>query len=831
MSKVIDQLIESRIKKGNDYLNQNKVVMPIYEKFESNILTNLENNPENKDAFRAIKNRTEIIWTDIVDSMIRVYNTGSEYAEIKNLIVGEKSIQSDDRYGVYIFTDENDKINYVLAGSNANNDTVYVSEEAQNLLEERYDIVKEAKESLRDKFKIKFDKLPLGTKSKETSKENDVDLAEVMLKCVYDFICFAKNNVNHAGVTYDLNMPVGRYSVLNPNRYDTYFDAYNELSDITKRNYVIIAGKTYYINFKGNSTDWMNLRESYREHPEAYDVFSFCNKDCLRHFMALSLITVDISSDDSIVRNKYTVSDVYRDSEADLKNTYDDLYNKPLRNSIIYNMSIQVGDKPKDLKRSKEITRFEQLHLIPDKISHLYKIQQDVNDRGIRGKIEDFDADEFIDDDPLNVVRKLKSDTAVTDRRKNFDSGIRPRPSDRFSDHYTPADKNFRNIGGNQKRALDTFHSARRASTFGQVATKQEREANLSQLRRDYEWAYRQIAIGNNEFFNIQRSISDLRTSGTIEVEDVIDTLDRYLRKATQGSHIIAKFMQSDSYMAIEEALKEEDTATLSDFMKLLKEYFILAKGINNGNGCVKEPGIDESKFYMDDSTDILELATAYYNGIVRCAERMDELVNTLTDELSNAKNNNGGQITINGVPLNIKYTRIPQVKFRKVFDTFADTYDSVKNNTFGEFENILQAYKDYYVNNNGNNIIFCLNPLINFYASMTALMEFLNNIISYGTFGNMSEEEFVKMIYDAHDTYEKYLDTLYDLTDAYDNNDDSAVENSIGELNTLTKNLKKNIKDIGKTFELDTASYEENAKKSFSPNDFIPNYTRTVKN
>ena len=42
---------------------------------------------------------------------------------------------------------------------------------------------------------------------------------------------------------------------------------------------------------------------------------------------------------------------------------------------------------------------------------------------------------------------------------------------------------------------------------------------------------------------------------------------------------------------------------------------------------------------------------------------------------------------------------------------------------------------------------------------------------------------------------------------------------------------MKSSIKTIGKQFDLNTMSYEESAKNNYKPNDYIPNYTRTVKN
>lgn len=829
MSKTIDQIIESRIELGNNYLSQSKVVMPIFETFESRILTTLEDNPENKDAFRAIKNRTPVVWTDITDSMIRVYNTGSEYAEVKNLLYGEKSLQRDNRYGIYIFTDEADKINYVLAGSTASNDTVYVSQEAQGLLEERYDIVKEAKDDIIKNYQISLNNLPLGTRSDDTKQENKVTLAELLLKCIYDFICRAKNNVNYNGRTYDLNDPIDKYSVIDGNNYSTYQEAYEAFKKVTDDYYLVHE----YIQFKGNSTDWMYLRDSYRAHPDAYDVYSFVNKRFLRRFMALSLITVDISSSDAIVRNKYTVTDVYGAQTSNLETIYNELYDKPLRNSVIYNLSIKTGDGPKDLKKSRDVTRFEQLMLIPDKLSHLYKIQQDVDVKGERGFIEDFDEKEFLDDDPNKVIDKFKGDDATAARRRNFDTGIRKRADDRFSARYTPADRNFTNVEGNQGRALKVIQDARRRRSFGSTASSDDTERNLAQLRRDSLWAQRQAELGNKKYFDLQREISDLRTAGTIQVENVIDILQKALSKAEQGVETIQRLMDiaqdAANYAITARRVRGEYKGIIDQAIETVRNCHTTARGIANGNNCnPRVPGIDEGKFFKEGKGDKADLAAAYIDSINTCKERMDDLVETLTYELNRAKKNPSGTITINGIPINIKYSRIPQVKLRKIFKTFEDTYDSVKNNTAGEFKDLLEAYKDFYVSTKTGSY---LNTIINFYSSMTAMMEFLNDIISYGTFGSMEENDFIQMVFNAYDNYNNYIDNLFDLTEALQGGDTTAVEQFMGSFAQMTKEMKSSLKTAGKNFDLSVASYEEAAKNNYKPNDYIPDYTRTVKN
>lgn len=829
MSKIIEQLIESRIKLGNNYLKQSKVIIPIYEAFESQILSKLENIKENKKAFRAIAAKVPVVWTDITNSMIRVYNTGSEYADIKRLIDGEKSIQSDNRYGIYIFTDENDIISYVLAGKTAADDTVYVSKEVQELLEVRYDIVKNAKEKITKDFKISLNNLPLGTTTKDIEKENDVNLAEILLKCIYDFICRAYNNEDYNGKTYDLSDTIDSYSVIDTNNYNTYQEAYNDLKKITDRY------KDHNIRYNGTSTDWWWLRESYRTTPDNYDIFKFINKDLLRCFMQLSIITVDISSSDSIVRSKYAEMDIDDVNINELENIYYDLYNKPLRNSAVFNLSIKIGDKPGDLKKSRSITRFDYLRLIPDKLSHLYKIQQDIDIKGNREFIEDFDERDFLDDDPNDTIDKFKSDDAIINRRKNFDTGIRRRPEDRYSPYYRPA-RNNDNVGGNQKRALDVIQNARRARSFGSIVSSQEREMNLSQLRRDWMWAEQQadnIDSIDQNYFDLRREISNLRTAGTIETADAIDILKKAFLKAKQGFddiirlHTIASAAAKYAVKARRE--RNEYTGIIDDALEALKNCYIAARGIANGNNCdPKIKGIDGNKFLKEKKGTKADLAELYLDSVTTSLNSMEKLFYTLKSELNSAKTY-PNHITVNGIHINpIKYNRIPQVKFRKVFGTFKDMYDSVKNNTFREFTNILESYKNYYIAAKEGGY---LNILINFYSSMTAMMEFLNDIISSGTFGAMKDKDFVNMVYTTYNYYESYYNNLYELTDALQNNNGTEVYKYMSNFISLTKDIKSQLKKAGTNFKLDTAKYEEIAKNNYKPNNFIPNYTRIVKN
>jgi ferritin len=355
---------------------------------------------------------------------------------------------------------------------------------------------------------------------------------------------------------------------------------------------------------------------------------------------------------------------------------------------------------------------------------------------------------------------------------------------------------------------------------------------NLSQLRRDSLWAQRQVELGNKNYFNIQREISDLRTAGTIEVSNVIDILQKALDKAQQGIKTIERLyttaIDATNYAVKARRERGEYAGIIDQAIETVRNCHTAARGIANGNNCnPKIPGIDEGKFLKEQGTKA-DLAELYMSSINTCVERMQDLIDTLTMELNKAKTNPNSGITINGIPINIKYSRIPQVKLRKIFKTFGDTYDSVKHNTAGEFKDLLEAYQNYYTNTGKGGY---LNTLINFYSAMTAMMEFLNDIISYGTFGSMKEEDFVQMVYTAYDSYNNYIDNLFDLTDAMQEGDAATVDQFMSSFAQMTKDMKSSLKNAGKNFDLSVGSYEESAKNNYRPNDYIPNYTRIVKN
>ena len=86
MTSPIDKLIESRIELGNLYASQNKSIMTINEEFQSSILNELANHLYNKTAFHQITSKLDVVWTDITNSMITVYNTNTTILVVDTIL-------------------------------------------------------------------------------------------------------------------------------------------------------------------------------------------------------------------------------------------------------------------------------------------------------------------------------------------------------------------------------------------------------------------------------------------------------------------------------------------------------------------------------------------------------------------------------------------------------------------------------------------------------------------------------------------------------------------------------------------------------------------------
>ena len=684
MTSPIDKLIESRIELGNLYASQNKSIMTINEEFQSSILNELANHLYNKTAFHQITSKLDVVWTDITNSMITVYNTSADYMHVKDAIAGAKPlIKNTQRFGIYIFTSNSnqapEKVEYVLAGKTAADDTVYVSKEMSDLLESRYDLVDNHKKLIYGRFGIDPRRMPRGTVSDASVGEAaNAYLPEILLKALYDCLCDASLGRQRVdGKKINMQTDIDRNSVFDLNTFTTYEDAYNVINRAIKDSMSNDKNLRNSIRFLGHSTDWDNFRKVYRAHPDNFDIFEYTNKDLVRTYLSLAVVRPNLNRDSE---KELPENLVLNASPTELQTQYDIIAGVNLRNSLLYNLS---ADTSGSLPKSRNVTQFMQLTLVPDFLSHLYIIHQDYKEDGELSDINDIEDIESDTDDAASAqernwrhIEQFGSDDAVTARRRNFDVGIRERPATRFSSYYIPSEKNSENVGGTQGKRRAAIRAYRRALQRGMTGTKREINSNLGRLARDAENAERFKQI-DPEYFKRQRKIEDTRTAGTV-VNSTVDNVDADVR----------------------------------------------------------------------------------------------------------------GQ--------KAKYSYTVPVKLRRVVKTFQDTYESIENNSVAQYQDLLNAYKDYYMNRAANsaarkdvNAIFSLKHIQNFYVYMTAFADYVNDIIGYNTFGEIPEAEFVNMIGKLYDDYNDYINIIMDLTDAYADDDDDAIVAALTSLNNIAKQYK----------------------------------------
>ena len=181
----------------------------INEAFASNKLSQMFNNPENKEALEQGVRKINIMWSEIPDSIIHgIYNNVLEFINLRKK--GKNSTGSG--FGIYILADANDKIYAIGTGDNTgkwsgDGGWLYVRKEFIETLEERRKLALRANQGYQKEIDecmalgIKYSKKDVAPKlSKRISSMYDFTWAHLYLVpdlCAKSYIIVGHNNLTN----------------------------------------------------------------------------------------------------------------------------------------------------------------------------------------------------------------------------------------------------------------------------------------------------------------------------------------------------------------------------------------------------------------------------------------------------------------------------------------------------------------------------------------------------------------------------------------------------------------------------------------------------------
>ena len=502
----IQKLVESRIELGKTFIEQSLPVMRLNEDFNSNILRLLE--IKNKKTFRVIKNKVPAIWTDIIDDMISVYNTEESYKFIKDSFSDNKSLagkvtKDDDHYPLMIYTDNEDTIQCVLAGKTVAHDIIYMNADAEKLLKERFEALTELRKNIEDKNIIGL--MPNGngdTTKKDLEKITDIDewatvpLQVALGKIFYDIATKYHDAKDKSKVKDEVSIwhdPAKVYDALikiadtHKNTIFVDFSAGEKVKSSTKNT---ISNDMS----KGKDTnDFLQFAKAIRIYPSRYDFENMIEPEILRDILRLCNMrtdrkdpTIKVGEEAPSTENIpfYGDVDIEFADEDELMDMYDSMRSINVKNSWLYSFT-----SLRSMTHGNHFSAFNQLALIPDRISHLYAIANIPTTRDNKlSNIGDLEDPIYTSGEISDIEQRYNdfmSPEGVARRRHNWEVGRQPLTSTNkyYQNRLTAKEKDM-NIYGNAGRTAEEIRKIRAARRRGMIRTS--REINDDAARNRY---------------------------------------------------------------------------------------------------------------------------------------------------------------------------------------------------------------------------------------------------------------------------------------------------------------------------------------------------------
>ena len=507
MNRNINRIVESRRRLAEVYRMQSSPIMKVNETFgyldkknpdynsiplELNRIATLS---YNKPIIRKLTSEIRAPWGYLTTDMVDVYDKPADYHKMVAVIPGKKEIGSELQYGIMIFTDVQDRITYILRGSEADSDSFYIDPDLIKLIPERVNLMREIKDVLK-KFDIDPNSFAAGN--------NGNTLDEFCSKLVYDAICKYQDDDKMASADGFFNIDTfekgSTYREICDNIKQVISDCAggekllnattNKFIEIPKNLTFKLGDTTASLMFKRIISTFGNtLRKNFD-----FNLGKVINPILLRAILQAANIrdTKDATLFNSTSNSTYTIYSV-EELEKMPTDELIDVYNKfstmNVTNSMLYNFSVKVNGEKGSIKPIEELTQPSALLLFPDMVSHLYWIKNiSTTNRKYNSDptIPELDF-ENIDklDEPIARAREFNSDETIRKARERF---MTKGPEPYINPGYKYISKKralWPKMWDNLEKYGDKAEEVRSDVTAGSYVSKKERENFRARLARD----------------------------------------------------------------------------------------------------------------------------------------------------------------------------------------------------------------------------------------------------------------------------------------------------------------------------------------------------------
>ena len=565
MNRNINRIVESRRRLAEAYRMQSSPIMKVNETFgyldkenpdynsiplELNRIATLS---YNKPIIRKLTSEIRAPWGYLTTDMVDVYDKPADYHKMVAAIPGKKEIGSELQYGIMIFTDAQDRITYILRGSEADSDSFYIDPDLIKLIPERVNLMREIKDVIKN-FDIDPNSFAAG--------KNGNTLDEFCSKLVYDAICKYQDDDTMASA-------YGFFNIYTFEEDSTY----REICDNIKQVISDCAGGKKLINpttnkvteipknltFKlGDTTASLMFKRIISEHGDTlrkkfdFNLGKVINPILLRAILQAANIRdiKDAALFNSTSNSTYTIysaEELEKMSNDELIDVYNKFSTMNVTNSMLYNFSVKVNGEKGSIKPIEELTQPSALLLFPDMVSHLYWIKNvSTTNRKYNSDptIPELDF-ENIDklDDPAARAEEFNSDETIRKARERFMTKG-PEPYRKPGYKYTSKkSERWPKMWDNLEKYGDKAEEVRSDATAGLYVSKKERENFRARDARD-AWNADHDRAGAR--FDILRAKTRLnnRTRRMIDVENDPKNPDVFISAVKGDENFIDIFRQ-----------------------------------------------------------------------------------------------------------------------------------------------------------------------------------------------------------------------------------------------------------------------------------------------
>lgn len=644
----LQYLLENRIQLANQYFSQNKPIMYLNERYgdveynwkevDSSLLNKLEktkfnttnikkegdktfiktstirknHQPNILNKLATLNNHNNILmrllseffkgpWDKLTNDMVEYYDKPEDYGKVKEYITGAKELGKKGHYGIKIFTDSSNNINYINIGNDVDNNSFYVADFLKNHLKERIQVVKGLKDT--------FEKFQINTSRLSFAKENnELSLDQYCAKIVYDAVkycvkeetlpdkencIFNLDTFNDCSTYQDIYDRIKndfdshvRTEILDSSgnfvkyEYEEYFHPTKAIKKTKNNKKEEPFQKFKEIKFKSrgdeddtiDNADWDQYKYYMIDKGGEtldYPIEKIINIEILRAILGCVIfrsvkdagpfdVTIKRYDSSSYVQpsyKSYDLKEIEFATDEELYDIYNNLRTVNTINSLLRCLSALNKSKRKnimntifDTQNSLKITFFEQLLFFPDEISYLYYIT--FKDSTIKNVDIDNPLDSQFEDteEYINVVNNLKNNTSFANW---YTKGYNPKGSGQSEKqrNYDKIEKDPFEIYNDKLTYYKNKVSYGRTYTQGDIRNAENRnKRDLAFLERIHNSSGVKDE-GNNDYFknksNNQIFINGLdvilKNDNYDELLNVLENLEKQYKEIGKPKIIIYK--------------------------------------------------------------------------------------------------------------------------------------------------------------------------------------------------------------------------------------------------------------------------------------------------